>query len=188
MPLLELANGVTVRVLPPDVPAVRVGPPAEVVRVEPPALPPVAAGELSSTVVTIPLTGPPGPPGPPGEPNGQLQLTVTAAAALSGHRAVTPLPDGTVDYASNTDPAHTHAPIWITLGAIGAGEQGPVLAYGSLTEPSWSWVPGPLYLGAGGLITQTPPTAPAAVFLASIGAAISTTTAFFDRSPSISII
>jgi hypothetical protein len=61
-----------------------------------------------------------------------------------------------------------------------------VIVYGALAEPSWSWIPGgSLYLGTGGVITQSPPVSPAALFSARIGVATGTTEAFFDRQPSI---
>ena len=120
---------------------------------------------------------------------GQIQLIANAAAALSGHRAVTPRPDGTLEHASNAVAAHLHAPLWITQGAVTAGQLATVLAYGALTESSWAWTPGaPLFLGADGLLTQTPPVAPGALFLAKVGIATGPTTAFFDREPSISLI
>jgi len=119
----------------------------------------------------------------------QVQLTAVAAVALSGHRAVTPRPDGTLEYASNAVAAHLHAPLWITLGAVTAGQSATVLAYGALIESSWAWTPGaPLFLGPNGLLTQTPPVAPAALFLAQVGTATGATATFFDRQPSIGLI
>jgi hypothetical protein len=116
-----------------------------------------------------------------------VRLTGVAAVALSGHRAVTRRPDGLLEYTDNTTAAHLNAPIWITLGAAAAGSVVEVLAYGTLTEPSWAWLPGPLYLGSGGLITQTPPSPPA-LFLATIGVATGPSTVFLDRHPSIVLI
>lgn len=142
----------------------------------------------SDTFSVVPVPGPPGPPGPPGNIAGQIRATRPAATSLSGHRIVTPLPDGTVTYASNTEPTHQNAPFWLTLGAVSAGADTELLCYGLLDEPSWSWSPGPLYLGEDGLITQTPPTAPSAVFLAQIGFATGATTGYFDRLFSIFLI
>jgi len=119
----------------------------------------------------------------------QIQLTANAAVALSGHRVVTPRPDGTLEYASNAVASHLHAPLWITQGAVTIGQSATVLAYGSLTESSWAWTPGgPLFLGADGLLTQIPPVAPGALFSAQIGTATRATAAFFDRQPSIGLV
>lgn len=117
--------------------------------------------------------------------DGQLLLTRQASVALGGHRIVTPLGDNTLAYASNTDLALIEAPFWMTLGAIVAGDSDSVLAYGPVTEPSWLWTPGPVYLATNGQLTQSPPSAPAATFSARIGYAISTTRLFFDRRASI---
>ncbi|WP_226358545.1 hypothetical protein [Pseudonocardia sp. ICBG601] len=113
-----------------------------------------------------------------------LRSSGVAAYALSGHRLVTPSRDGLV-YADLTDLDHLHAPLWLTLGAAVAGAQVPLLIHGETDEPSWSWVTGPLYLGAGGRLTQTVPTAPDALFAAPVGAATAPTRAFLHRQPSI---
>lgn len=132
------------------------------------------------------IPGPPGPPGPAG--SAALLAAGEATIPLSGHRVVTPGPDGMLGYASNDDPDHLAAPLWVTLGAAGAGAPVSALMIGPLTEPSWNWTPGPVYLGINGMLTQTPPTAPAALFLAQVGAAIGPTTIIVDRSPSIHLI
>lgn len=117
----------------------------------------------------------------------QLWATGVAASALSGHRVVTPAPDGSLNYASNATAGHLHMPLWITSGAASSGGQVNALMFGAMTEPSWSWTPGPVYLGTNGLLTQTPPAAPGAVFIAQVGTATSPTSVFVDRAPSIKI-
>lgn len=117
----------------------------------------------------------------------QLRASGVAATALSGHRVVTPLTDGTIGYASNDNLAHVHAPLWITSGAVSSGGQVDALMLGAMVEPSWSWTPGPVYLGTNGQLTQTPPTSPGAAFLAQVGTATAPTSLFVDRSPSIKI-
>jgi hypothetical protein len=111
-----------------------------------------------------------------------LTTTAVAAAALSGHQIVTPAADGTVNYADNTS-TPSGAPLWMTTGAVTQGTSATVLTAGPWTEPSWTWTPGPIYLGAAGVITQTVPTAPA--FLAQIGYATTPTSIVLDRWPSI---
>ena len=144
--------------------------------------------ELTFTTVGDPVElgpGVPGPPGPPGPAGGYA--VGTAATALSGHRVVTADPDGTWRYASNDNPADMAAPLWITTGAVDAGQQGEAVILGPITEPSWSWNPGPVFLGLNGALTQTPPAAPDAVFLVQVGFATSATTLFVDRNPSIKL-
>lgn len=117
-----------------------------------------------------------------------LRRTALAAEALSGHRIVTELPDGTVGYASSDDLADLHAPLWLTLGAATLGGSVDLLLLGSATEGSWSWTPGPVYLGANGALTQSPPTGSPALFLAQVGVATSSTTLYLDRQPSVALI
>jgi hypothetical protein len=80
-----------------------------------------------------------------------------------------PQVNGQLNYASNDNVAHLAAPLWITTGAASPGSPVDVLITGLMVEPSWSWTPGPVYLGANGQLTQTPPAAPGAVFLAQVG-------------------
>jgi len=170
---LNFGNGQTVDVVAPDVPVIRVLPPA-----------------ISSPIV-VPIAGPqgiPGPPGPPGNTSSQIRLTGIAESSLSGHRAVTQNSDGTIRYADNATIEHLHAPIWLTTGATAPGDLADLLAYGPIHEVSWSWNTGPIYLGANGLITQIIPTAPGALFLAQIGVATGATSAWIDRRSSIVLI
>lgn len=133
--------------------------------------------------------GDPGPPGPPGAAgSGAVFATANAATALSGHRVVTPRADGTLEYASNDIPAFIAAPLWVTTAAASSGAPVDALMYGPVTEPSWNWTPGaPVYLGVNGVLTQTPPVAPAASFLAQVGVATSPTSLVVDRVPSIKL-
>lgn len=119
----------------------------------------------------------------------QLWATGVAASALSGHRVVTPAPDGLLDYASNDDVGDVNAPLWVTASAASQGSEVEALMFGSMIEPTWTWTPSqPVYLGTNGVLTQTPPAAPGAVFLAQVGMATSPISLFVDRSPSIKII
>jgi hypothetical protein len=42
-------------------------------------------------------------------------------------------------------------------GAALEGDSVTIQALGLITEPSWQWIPGPLWLGSNGVITQTIP-------------------------------
>lgn len=117
----------------------------------------------------------------------QLWATGPAAVALSGQRVVTPAVDGTLNYASNDNINHLAAPLWVTAGAVSSGVSVEALMHGMMVEPSWTWTPGPVYLGTNGLLTQVPPAAPGALFIAQVGTATSPTSLFVDRAPSIKI-
>lgn len=118
---------------------------------------------------------------------GGLTLDRVADAALSGQRVVTATGATTVGYASATNPTHAAAPLWLTLNAAASGQPVAVQAYGLVTEPSWSWTPGLVYLGTAGVLTQTVPTTPAAVFCAAAGVALTATAVLFDPRPSITL-
>jgi hypothetical protein len=117
----------------------------------------------------------------------ELKRSGIAAVALSGHRVVTPQTDGQLNYASNDNVAHLTVPLWITTGAASPGSAVETLLFGLMIEPTWTWTPGPVYLGVNGQLTQTPPAVPGAVFIAQVGTATSPTSVFVDRAPSIKI-
>lgn len=134
------------------------------------------------TLVTVAAPGPQGPPGAAGG----AAIVATAGTILSGNRMVTKATDATMVYADTATLAHIAVPLWMTLGAASAGAAVSVQAFGVVVEPSWTWTPGPLYLGTSGLLTQTTPSAAGgAVFLAQIGYATSATAIVLDRFPSI---
>jgi hypothetical protein len=145
----------------------------------------VAVPGISDGAVAVPVPGPAGPPGS-GEGGAAVVVTGTAGTALSGHRAVVRNTSGAWVYADNQTAGHIGLPIGITTGAAASGDPVSVVMVGELTEPSWSWTPGPIFLGAAGALTQSVPTSPA-LFVAQIAAATSGTTVFVDRSPSIAI-
>lgn len=80
----------------------------------------------------------------------------TAGEALSGHRAVR-FNAGSAFYADRTAANAAHA-AGITTGAAAMGAAVGVQIDGELTEPSWTWAPGPVWLGLTGFLTQVIPT------------------------------
>lgn len=145
--------------------------------------PVVAVPGTVAGAVAVPVPGPPGPPGDAA--TARVSITGTAAITLSGHAAVHRNPDGTFEYASATAPEHIAAPIGVTTGAVSAGGDATVVMLGEITESSWSWTPGPVFLGVGGGLVQTLPSG--AEFLAVIGTAVSPTTLYVNRQPSIDL-
>lgn len=114
--------------------------------------------ETVPQVETITETGAQGPPGAQG-PSGALaqSLQYPAGEALGGSRAVYLAGDGSFWYADNQD-ASAIAVAGITSGAVSLGETATAQYAGEMVEPSWSWTPEqPVYLGASGQLTQTPP-------------------------------
>lgn len=137
------------------------------------------------TVITVPTIVTIAAPGVQGRPgaDGGVTVTLTAGATLGGHRLVTKQADGTAVYADNATVGSV--PLWLTLGAASLGAQVDAQATGVVDEPSWTWTPGPLYLGVAGALTQTLPTAPA--YLVQVGYATSPTSIVLDRLPSIQL-
>lgn len=89
-----------------------------------------------------------------------------AAGDLSGQRVVLANGDGTVAYASALDASHRNTVLGLTTAAASAGAMIDVATSGPVTSPGWGLAPGlPLFLGADGLITQKPPSPPAAFAL-----------------------
>lgn len=118
-----------------------------------------------------------------------LVLVRLAVATMSGHVLVSPRSDGEVVLADPTDPAVIDLPVWLTKAAVVSGAPVEVLVFGSITEPSWAWTPGSaLYLGTGGTLTATVPTAPGSAWLRKVATATGPTTIQFDPSPPIRIV
>lgn len=115
--------------------------------------------------------------GPKGDPGDSINLlSRTAGEALSGHRAVKIAGDGKAYYVSPGD-ADVDAIAGITVGAASAEADASIMANGEMTEGSWSWTPGPVWLATNGVPTQTAPTSGAVVRL---GTALGATTMFVE--------
>lgn len=140
----------------------------------------VSVNTSGAAVILVPV---PGGQGVPGASGGTVQAI--AAAVLSGHRVVTPLNDGTVDYADATNTAHASRPMLLTTSAWNRGDLATLIFAGPVTEPSWNWTPGlPIYLGADGVLAQTVDLA--AVFTLIVAEVINATTIEFrPQSPII---
>lgn len=108
--------------------------------------------------------------GEPG-PAGGSAFQRTAGETLSALRAVYEL-DGHVFVLDYRDASHINLALGITLTAAQASEPINVQRSGVLDGDSWSWAPGPVWLGPAGTLTQTPP---AEGYDVLIGAAMSAT-------------
>lgn len=122
----------------------------------------------------------PGPQGAKGDP-GDISQIHEAGENLSGHRAIR-VAAGLAYYCDGTNSAHTGLCIGITAGAATAGDDATVQTVGLMTEPSWTWTEGPVFVGASGILTQS---LSGLAFIQQVGIATSATT--LDINPQLPI-
>lgn len=107
---------------------------------------------------------------------------MVAGHAISALRAVCVDTDGRVIYANVMD-LTTRNVIGVTETAAAEDALVRIRHQHHLTDAGWSWAPGqPVYVGAVGALTQTPPSA---TYIVHVGIAISETTLFIDIQPPI---
>ena len=113
-------------------------------------------------------------------------LTVTAGAALGGHRMVVLNGGGVAIYADCTEATHAGKVLGMTLGAIADGDSGDVLRSGEVVEPSWNWtLDAPVFLGTAGQLTQVQPVSG---FSQIVGFPVSTTKLFVSLREPITLL
>lgn len=116
----------------------------------------------------------------PQGPAGGSASVYTATTPIGGHRVLTMTAGGDLAYASNDDVDSIGRVLGISINAAGAGGSVSVVRAGDVEEPSWDWVVSlPIYLGANGMLTQTPPESPA-VFSLIVGFPLTSTSLFFS--------
>lgn len=106
-------------------------------------------------------------------------LSAPATVAISGHTVVRVI-EGGLAIASSSDMGQFGAAVGISTGFAESGAPCSYVANGPLVEPSWSWAPGPVFLGADGALTQQEP---AAGFLQQIGVSDLPTRLLVDIQP-----
>ncbi len=104
-------------------------------------------------------------------------VSLTAGVSLSALRAVTSDANGEAVYASNDTLANAQV-IGITSNAAVAGAGVTIKTSGIMTDASWSWTKGTVYLGSNGTLTQTAPSGGA--ILVHVGRALTATTLQID--------
>lgn len=119
-------------------------------------------------------SGTPGPPGPPGPATPPVVLV--AAETIHGRRAVKAV-NGQAYHPSINIDDDAEQVIGIALNSSNIGGAVQVRTVGTVSEPSWTWNPGYVYVGSDGVLTQTPS---ANGWLLSIGKAINATTIDVD--------
>ncbi|MGH7178872.1 MAG: hypothetical protein ACREJC_15965 [Tepidisphaeraceae bacterium] len=129
-----------------------------------------------------------GPTGPPSTQALALIATYDAAGPISAHMAVTVDVNGRLIHASADDAAKIDV-IGLSLNsAVLLGDQVNVLLNGDIVHSGWSWtVPGPVYLGLNGVLTQVVPSQPVSDFQVVIGIATDVTRLSVDCEEAVSL-
>lgn len=104
-------------------------------------------------------------------------LTFVAGQNLSALRAVTTNNTGEVVYADNSTVANAQV-VGLTYTSAAVGSAVMVITYGLVSDPSWTWTKGDVFLGVNGYLTQTAPTGGAVI--AYVGRAITPTQLLID--------
>lgn len=113
------------------------------------------------------------------------RLVKRARGPLSGGKVVRVVDDGEhVDVASALVVADAAAIVGLTLqSAVAAEDQVEVAHAGELEDSAWSFVPGVIYLGTNGVLTQTRD--PSWSFLRVVGVAMSPTKMLINLRPPV---
>ena len=112
-------------------------------------------------------------------------LQLTAGVSLSALRAVTTNSSGQAIYASNNTLGNAQV-VGITMASASIGEQVGVKTFGPMSDASWNWTKGPVFLGTNGALTQTAPSGGA--IIVQVGRALTATQLFVDVETTITTV
>lgn len=122
-----------------------------------------------------------GPRGPAGQDAAGATLTLPAATSIHAGRAVR-LVDGQLTHPDPNNSAHADQVAGVAETAATTGGTARIRTAGVTENDSWAWAEGPVYVGADGVLTQTPP---ATGWQMTIGRALTTTSLLVDIEPPI---
>lgn len=114
-----------------------------------------------------------------------IDTTLVASTSLSALRCITTDGSGQAKYAT-PDTLANAVVIGISTTAANTGENITVKTSGQLTDASWSWTKGTIYLGANGVLTQTAPSGGSIVV--HVAKAITATTIIIDIDTTITTV
>lgn len=104
-------------------------------------------------------------------------VVLVAGANISALRAITTNVNGEAVYASNDTLANAQV-IGISNTGANAGSPVTIKTSETISDPSWNWTKGTVFLGTNGQLTQVAPTSGA--ILVHVGRAITPTTLLID--------
>ena len=110
-------------------------------------------------------------------------FTAVAGESLGGHRAVY-IDNNEAFYASASDTAIPGQVVGVTTQAAVTGGNVDIRFAGTLDESSWSFAPGPVYVGQDGVLVQTRPTTG---WVLNIGVAVTPTRLLIHKTMTIEV-
>lgn len=113
---------------------------------------------------------------------GIVTFVMPAGETIFGHRVVRAI-NGQVFLADPTQPIDGGEVAGIALTAATVGQSVTVQPDNKLSDPSWTWTPGSIYVGLSGILTQTlPDPSSGYAWLMRAGTALSATDIIIDLS------
>lgn len=106
-----------------------------------------------------------------------IDTTLEAGTSISALRCITTDAAGKAKYAT-PDTSENSVVIGISSTSALTGENVTIKTSGQMTDASWSWTKGPVYLGAAGTLTQTAPSG--GEYIVHVARAITPTTIIID--------
>jgi len=120
-----------------------------------------------------------------GSVGANVDTSLVAGTSISALRCITTDANGEAKYATPDTLANALV-IGISATAGNAGDTIVVKTNGQMTDASWSWTKGAIYLGANGTLTQTAPSAGSVVV--HVAKAITATTIIVDIDTTITTV
>lgn len=124
----------------------------------------VVSVEQETTVVSVGEQGPAGPQGPvgpKGDPGTGISVDVSLLTnqIVSSYKVMTVDPLGFAIYADPLNPDHVSNVLGVSINAVTDNTYVTIRSSGFLEDAAWNWTSyEPVFLGANGALTQTPPT------------------------------
>ncbi len=106
-----------------------------------------------------------------------IDTTLVASTSLSALRCITTDSSGLAKYATPDSLANAVV-IGISTTAASTGQNITIKTSGQITDASWNWTKGAIYLGANGTLTQTAPSGGS--IIVHVAKAITATTLIID--------
>lgn len=147
----------------------------------------VMAPELAAVVeVNAGTQGVAGPPGKDAVPSAlieQIYIKLKVTDPISGHRVICTDSVGSPTYCDATIASHANIAIGIsTMAATEFGADLSIQHAGILSEPSWNFMAGPVYVGVNGTLTQS---LSECSFIQQVGVAITPTSIIVGLKPAL---